>query len=86
MPEYELSAHAKEMLIERGIAEEWVWRVLNSPDRRRRGDDGNMHYIKGIRERSGRILRVVVNSDVQPNRVVTLFFDRRLGQRATKPK
>lgn len=81
MPAFELSAHAKEMLAERNIAEEWVWRVLSTPDRRRRGTDGNMHYTKTIRERGGRILRVVVNADVQPNRIVTLFFDRRLGRK-----
>jgi hypothetical protein len=28
----------------------------------------------------------VVNADVQPNRVVTVFFDRRLGERAGKTK
>ncbi len=43
MPDFELSAHAKEMLTERSIAEEWFWRVLNTPDRKRRGEDGNMH-------------------------------------------
>jgi hypothetical protein len=86
MPNFELSAHTKDMLKERGIAEEWVWRTLNTPDRKRRGDDGNMHYIKTIRERDGRVLRVVVNADVQPNLVVTVFFDRRLGQRVDKIK
>jgi hypothetical protein len=40
-----------------------------------------MHYTKAIRERDGRVLRVVVNADVQPNRVVTVFFDRRLGRK-----
>ena len=84
MPDFELSAHAKEMLKERSIAEEWLWRVLNTPDRKRRGDDGNMHYTKAIRERAGRVLRVVINADTQPNRVVTVFFDRRLGQKAGK--
>lgn len=74
------------MLKERGIAEEWAGRTLNTPDRKRHGDDGNMHYTKTIRERDGRVLRVVVNADVQPNLVVTVFFDRRLGQRLGKIK
>lgn len=81
MPDFELSAHTKDMLKERNIAEEWLWRALNTPDRKRRGADGNMHYTKTIREREGRVLRVVVNADVQPNRIVTVFFDRRLGKK-----
>ena len=80
MPEFEWSTHAKDMLQERSIDEEWVWRTLNTPGRKRRGQDGNMHYTKAIRERDGRVLRVVVNADVQPNRIVTVFFDRRLGE------
>ena len=81
MSDFELSAHTKDMLKERNIAEEWLWRTLNTPDRKRRGADGNMYYTKTIREREGRVLRVVVNADVQPNRIVTVFFDRRLGKK-----
>lgn len=80
MPEFELTKHTKDMLLEREIPEEWVWRVIESPDRKRRGSDGNLHFTKRIRERGGRVLRVVVNSDVLPNRIVTVFFDRRLGE------
>jgi len=79
--DFQFSAHTREMLRERNIAEEWVWRTLDAPDKKRRGDDGNMHYTKRIRERDGRVLRVVVNADVQPYRVVTVFFDRRLWQK-----
>jgi len=45
-----------------------------------------MHYTKTIRERDGRVLRVVVNADVQPNLVVTVFFDHRLSPKAGKTK
>jgi hypothetical protein len=41
---------------------------------------GNIHHIKAIPEHGGRFLRVVVNPHVQPGRIVTLFFDRRLGR------
>ncbi len=81
MPDIELSKHAKHMLLRRKILEEWVWRVINTPDKKRRGDDDNMHYTKAIREKEGRALHVVVNTNVQPNRIVTLFFDRRLGKK-----
>ena len=78
MPEFEFTVHARDMLAERKIPEDWVWRVVNQPDETHIGDDGNMHYNKAIQERDGRILHVVVNPTVQPNRIVTLFFDRRL--------
>jgi hypothetical protein len=43
-----------------------------------------MHYTKAIKERNGHVLRVIVNSDVQPNRIVTVFFDRRLQKGTSK--
>ncbi len=59
----------------------WVWRTLQSPDRTELGADGNAHYIKAIPEHGGRFLRVVVNRRVAPERVVTVFFDRRLRRK-----
>jgi len=75
---FEPSAHARDMLRERQIPEEWMWRTLASPERQEVGADGNIHYIKSIPEPGGRFLRVVVNPTVTPNRIVTVFFDRRL--------
>jgi len=80
MLDIDISKHAKHMLVRRKISQEWGWRVIRNPDRKRRGDDGNMHYSKAIREQEGLVLHVVVNPDVQPNRIVTVFFDRRLGR------
>ncbi len=48
MPEIELSTHARQMLVERNIAEEWVWRTINTPKRKRKGADNNMPYTKPI--------------------------------------
>jgi hypothetical protein len=81
MPDIELSAHAKDMLEERKILEEWVWRTISTPDSKKKYADGDtMHYMKAIQEREGRVLHVVVNQNVQPHRIVTVFFDRRLGK------
>ncbi|GAB4433160.1 MAG: hypothetical protein Kow0031_14710 [Anaerolineae bacterium] len=77
----EYSQHAKDMLTERNILEEWVLRTINAFDSKHIGDDNNLHYTKAIAERDGRVLHVVVNPAVQPNRVVTLFFDRRLRRK-----
>ena len=79
MVDIELSSHARDMLQERNISEEWVRRTINSPDRTEVGADNNTHYIKAIPEHGGRLLRVVVNPHMTPKRIVTVFFDRRLG-------
>ncbi len=80
MFEFDFSIHARDMLIERKILEDWVWRVLETPDKKHMGDDGNMHYSKAIEERGDRVLHVVVNPGVSPKRIVTCFFDRRLAR------
>jgi hypothetical protein len=80
MPDFEFSTHALDMLQERKIAEEWVWRTIETPTRKKKGENGNIHYTKPIKEKDGRILRVVVNPYVDPRRIVTVFFDRRLSK------
>ena len=77
----EWTRHAREMLLERNIPEEWVFRAIRDSDYDETGDDGNRHYIKAIPEHGGRSLRVVVNPNVSPNRILTVFFDRRLGRK-----
>ena len=75
--DFKLSEHTQDMLKERNILEEWVWRTINNPDREDTGVDNNIHYYKDIPEHGGRILHVVVNPHVLPKKVVTVFFDRR---------
>lgn len=72
-----LSQHALNMLKERNIPEEWVWRTISSPDYQNIGDDNNIHYYKGISEHENKILHVIKNPNVEPEKVVTVFFDRR---------
>lgn len=72
------SRHARAMLRERNIPEEWVERTLADFERQEQAEDGTMHYVRPIREHGGRRLRVVINPSVTPRRVVTVFFDRRL--------
>lgn len=80
MKDIEPSQHARDMLQEPEIPEEWMWRAINESDRTETSVDGNIHYIRAIPEHGGRFLRVVVNPHVQPKRIVSLFFDRRLGR------
>lgn len=81
MLDFDFSSHAEDMLIERQIPKEWVWRTVHSPDSRETDVDNNIHYIKAIAEHENRFLRVIVNPHVEPNRIVTVFFDRRLRGR-----
>lgn len=78
MVEYEFSEHAYDMLKERNIRETCVKLVMEAPEKREPKDDGTIHYVRAIEEYGGRYLRVVVNPDVKPQRIVTFFFDRRL--------
>jgi ABC-type ATPase with predicted acetyltransferase domain len=78
MIEYEFSEHAYDMLGERNIHEDWVKLAIEDPERKERKDDGTVHYIRAIEQYGGRFLRVVVNPDVRPQRIVTVFFDRRI--------
>jgi hypothetical protein len=78
MVDFELSDHARDVLVERGLSEEWLWRVIGAPDQKWSGVDGNQHYAKAIIERQNRVMHVVVNERVQPRRIVTVFLDRRL--------
>ena len=74
----EFAEHFKNMLKERSIQQEWVDRVLHEPQRTEDHEDGTRHFLRQIEERGDRWLRVVVNIQVEPNRAVTAFFDRRL--------
>ncbi len=77
MADIKLSAHTQDMLKERKIPEEWVWLTLDKPDWETREEDKNIHYFKSIPEYGERILHVVVNPQVSPRKVVTVFFDRK---------
>ena len=81
MQGFELSSHAIDMLTERDIQEEWLWRTINAPEKKQMGKDNNLHFTRPIEEKEGRILHVIVNPSVQPNRVITVFFDRRLRKK-----
>ena len=78
MIEYEFSEHAYEMLVERNIREEWVMLTVENPEKKELKDDSTIHYLRSIEEYGRRYLRVVINPNVHPQRIVTLFFDRRI--------
>lgn len=62
------------------IAIEWVERTVEEPDLRTSdpNDAEVERFFRRIPERDGRVLRVAVNTHVEPWRVVSVFFDRRV--------
>ncbi|HOW96738.1 MAG TPA: DUF4258 domain-containing protein [Kiritimatiellia bacterium] len=75
---YRLSRHAAHVLHERGIAEEWLERVLREPQKVEPDEEDRAleHRLACIPEHGHRVLRVVVNKSVRPEKVVTVYFDR----------
>ena len=77
---FELTKHAKKVLTEREIPFEWLERtlaapklVLPDPD-----DAAVERRFRRIPEFGNRVLRVAVNTAVEPNRVVSVFLDRQM--------
>lgn len=68
------------MLLEREIALEWLERVLSKPaliERSATEPELENRFVK-IAEFGDRALRVVVNTQVAPELVVSVYFDRRM--------
>ena len=72
--------HARTMMAERMIEEDWVVDTVNNPDFTEVKLDDEKHYLKRIPEAGEKILRVIINPTGNPPRVVTVFFDRRVQQ------
>ena len=77
---FQFSNHALRTLTERQILAEWVERTLGAPDLilPDPNDATVERCFRRIPEFGGRVLRVAVNRTVEPNRVVSVFFDRKM--------
>ncbi len=75
---FHLTAHAEHVVRERGIELGWIASALLSADLREpdRTDPELGHALKVIKEREGRVLRVVYNATREPPLIVTVYFDR----------
>jgi hypothetical protein len=76
--QYVLTIHAADALGKRKIQREWLERALNTPGRTVPDpvDPALEHRLAIIPEHDNRVLRVLVNTHVNPVRVVTVYFDR----------
>ena len=77
---FELTKHAKKALDEREIPVEWLERTLSAPELTLPDpDDATVERrFRRIPEFGGRVLRVAINTTVEPKRVVSVFFDRQM--------
>ena len=78
--QFELTKHAQKALDEREIPVEWLERTLAKPELTLPDPDDAAveRRFRRIPEFGGRVLRVAVNTKVEPNRVVSVFFDRKM--------
>ena len=67
-------------MAERMIPAEWVQRVVAEPTSRvpDPNDPEVERFFRRIPEKDNRVLRVAVNTNVAPWRVVSVFFDRNM--------
>ncbi len=74
------SWHALHVMAERMIAPEWVAQTVAEPALRASdpSDAALERFYRAVPENGNRVLRVVVNTQVAPWRVVSVFFDRRM--------
>jgi hypothetical protein len=77
---YEFTSHAKKALEEREISVSWLERTLTAPELVLPDPDdaGVERRYRKIPEFGGRVLRVAVNTRVEPVRIVSVFFDRKM--------
>jgi len=77
---FQFTNHAQRALAEREIAIEWVERTLKAPELTLPdpNDATVQRCFRRIPEFGGRVLRVTVNTTVEPKRVVSVFFDRKM--------
>jgi hypothetical protein len=77
---FSLTKHAEDQLRERRLSPLWVEETLQHAERIEPLADsqGNTHYLRRIEAVENRWLRVVVNPNASPKKIVTLFLDRRM--------
>ena len=80
MIDYVLTKHARDAMDKRKISVAWLEQTLAEPRKCETDsiDPVLEHRLAVISENDNRVLRVIVNTQTKPVRVVTLFFDRNM--------
>lgn len=79
---FKLSAHAKDVMDNRNIREDWVYAILNDPSVTIDIQEDEMHLYGIVNEYNERCLKVVVNP--LKNLVITTYFDRKMQKKGCK--
>ena len=77
---FELTNHARKAVAEREILIEWIEQTMEAPELivPDPNDPTIERCFRRIPEFGGRVLRVAVDRTVEPHRVVSVFFDRKM--------
>ena len=75
--------HALNAMAEREVSPDWVRQAVAAPDLRapNPNDPDSEFFFRRALEQGDRVLRVVVNTNAAPWRVVTVYFDRSMRGR-----
>jgi uncharacterized DUF497 family protein len=81
--EFKLTKHAEEVIKRRAIPMEWIERVLSDPQiiEPDKVDSQLQHRLRRIEEFNNRTLRVILNTGVEPVRIVTVYWNRKMRKR-----
>ena len=79
---FKLSVHAKDVMKNRNITEDWVYAILNNPSVTMDIAKDEVHLYGIIDEYNNRCLKVVINP--LKNLVITTYFDRKMKKKGCK--
>jgi len=79
--EVEFTQHARDVIAARRLEFEWIRPTMKAPQLVEDAANGTRHFLARVPEQEGRVLRVVVNPQLDPPLVVTAFLDRRMRGR-----
>ena len=79
---FKLSVHAKDVMNNRNIVEDWVYRIVYHPSITIDIAKDEVHLYGIIHEYNERCLKVVVNP--LKNLVITTYFDRKMKKKGCK--
>ena len=80
--EIQYSIHAESVIAERNINKEWISATIRNPMRIENDniDKELSHYLRKIPEKENRVLRVILNANENPPKIVTVYFDRNVRE------
>jgi hypothetical protein len=82
MMKFRFSVHAKDVMKNRNIVEEWVYAIIESPTATINIANDEVHLYGIIDAYGGRCLKVVINP--LKNLIITTYFDRNMKKRGCK--